>query len=591
MTEGPSRKLAVILHADVVGSTRLVQQNETLAHERIQDGFRRFSKTIEAYGGTTHEIRGDALVAEFGRASDAVLAAIAFQIENTQFISALEGEIQPWLRVGIAMGEVIIADNSVTGAGVVLAQRLEQLADPGGVCIQGAVHETVPRRFPFHYRDLGEQQVKGFDEFVRAYTVTAKEGEAIPPPEREVSTEAPGLSLPDKPSIAVLPFDNLSNDLSQEYFADGMVEEIITAISRYRWFFVIARNSTFTYKGKTVDPKQVGKELGVRYVMAGSVRRAGQRVRITAQLTDAATGNNIWAEHYDGILEDVFDLQDRISESVAGIIEPNLLQQEGNRAQRELPENLDAYDCYLRALQHDYSVTKEDSAAGVQLLRQAIEMDPNYPAAKSLLARLCVHRVSNGWSEARAKDEAEAVRLAREAVALARDDPTVLAQAGYALGFAGKLEEANALLDRSLALNPNSSRAWTFGGFVSMFSGSPEIAIERFHRATRLSPLDPAAWSYFYGLGLAHLILGNDERAIEWAEKSLRERRGYPGALRVLAAANAQLGRSEAAQIARKRLSGVTAEQSISELRQFRGFQAPIYERYYNGLSKAGFPE
>jgi adenylate cyclase len=581
------RKLAAILYADVAGYSRLTGEDEEGTHRQLSEFLDLISGAIEEHQGRVVHYAGDAVLADFNTVTEALSCATFIQCEIESRNKDLQEERKVQFRIGVNLGEIIVDRDDIYGDGVNVAARLEGLAEPGGICISESVRTAVGKKLGLVYDSMGEQRVKNIEDPVRAYRVMM----GVEEESKVASTETPTLELPDKPSIAVLPFDNLSDDLSQEYFADGMVEEIITALSRYRWFFVIARNSTFAYKGKTVDPKQVGKELGVRYIMAGSVRRAGQRVRITAQLTDAATGNSIWSEHYDGTLEDVFDLQDRISESVAGIIEPNLLQQEGNRAQRKLPENLDAYDCYLRALQHDYSVTKDDSAAGVQLLRQAIKMDPNYPVAKSLLARLCIHRVANGWSEAREKDEAEAVQLAREAVALARDDPTVLAQAGYALGFAGELEEANALLDRSLALNPNSSRAWTFGGFVSMFSGSPETAIERFHRATRLSPLDPAAWSYFFGLGLAHLILGNDEQAIEWAEQSLRERRGYPGALRVLAAANAHLGRPEAAQIARKRLSGVTANQSISELRQFRGFQAPIYERYYNGLSKAGFPE
>ena len=581
------RKLAAILYADVAGYSRLTGEDEEGTHRQLSEFLDLISDAIEQHHGRVVHYAGDAVLADFNTVTDALSCATFIQCELKSRNKDLQEERKVQFRIGVNLGEIIVDRDDIYGDGVNVAARLESLAEPGGICISESVRSAVGKKLALVYEFMGEQTVKNIEDPVRAYRVVMEVEEQS----KVTSTETPTLELPDKPSIAVLPFDNLSEDLSQEYFADGMVEEIITALSRYRWFFVIARNSTFAYKGKTVGPKQVGKELGVKYVIAGSVRRAGQRVRITAQLTDAATGNNIWAEHYDGTLEDVFDLQDRISESVAGIIEPNLLQEEGKRAQRELPENLDAYDCYLRALQHDYSVTKEDSAAGVQLLRQAIKMDPNYPVAKSLLARLCVHRVANGWSEAREKDEAEAVQLAREAAALARDDPTVLAQAGYALGFAGELAEANALLDRSLALNPNSSRAWTFGGFVSLFSDAPETAIERFHCATRLSPLDPAAWSYFFGLGLAHLILGKDEQALEWAEKSLRERRGYPFALRVLAAANANLGRPEAAQAARKRLSGVTSEQTISQLREFRGFQSPAYERYYDGLRKAGFSE
>ncbi|MEE8121196.1 MAG: adenylate/guanylate cyclase domain-containing protein, partial [Anaerolineales bacterium] len=287
MAEHSPRKLAVILHADVVGSTALVQKNETLAHERIQESFRRFSKTIESYGGTTHELRGDALVAGFGRVSDAICASVAFQRENSDFNTTLEDDIQPRLRLGIAMGEVVIADNTVTGEGVVLAQRLEQIAKPGGVCIQGAAYETVPKRLPFHYETLGEQTLKGFEEPVRAYGITLKAGEAVPAPESVSRSEKLALKTPDKPSIAVLAFTNMSGDPEQEYFSDGLTEDIITALTHWRSFPVIARNSSFAYKDKPVDIIRVGQELQARYLLEGSVRKGADRVRISAQLIDA----------------------------------------------------------------------------------------------------------------------------------------------------------------------------------------------------------------------------------------------------------------------------------------------------------------
>jgi adenylate cyclase len=310
-----SRKLAVILHADVVGSTSLVQKNETLAHERIQAAFNNFSETIATYGGVAREIRGDALVAEFDRASDAVAAALGFQIINGEFNSRLNDEIQPQLRIGISLGEVIIADNTITGAGVVLAQRLEQLAESDGVVVQGSVSETVPTRMPFEFESLGEQVLKGFDQPVRAFSVSLQPGEILPVPEvDEVSqTERPDdfhaptklssesyealigehLELPENPSIAVLPFQNISGDSDQEYFADGMSEDIITTLSRVPDLIVIARNSTFVYKGRSIDVRQVGLELGVRHVLEGSIRKNGDRIRITAQLVDTQSGDNI----------------------------------------------------------------------------------------------------------------------------------------------------------------------------------------------------------------------------------------------------------------------------------------------------------
>ena len=283
----PTRKLAVLLHADVVGSTALVQLNETLAHQRIQDTFRRFSETIATNGGIAHEIRGDALVAEFSKASDAVSASLTFQDANTAHNEKLDDDVRPIVRVGIAMGEVVIADNTITGEGIVLAQRLEQLADPGGVCIQGAVRVTVPKRLPFVFENLGEHNLKGFEEPVNVYAVR-HEYQATATGNETSNTDASVIiDLSDKPSIAVLPFANMSNDPEQEYFADGIAEDIITALSQIKQWFVVARNSSFVYKGRNVDIREVARELGVRYLLEGSVRRGGNRLRITGQLVEA----------------------------------------------------------------------------------------------------------------------------------------------------------------------------------------------------------------------------------------------------------------------------------------------------------------
>jgi TolB-like protein/class 3 adenylate cyclase len=351
-----SRKLAVILHADVVGSTDLVQRNETLAHERIRDTFNAFSKTIQAYGGTPQELRGDALLATFNRASDSVSASLIFQNENTRRNASLDDDIRPEVRIGIALGEVIIADGTLTGPDVVLAQRIEQLAEPGGICIQGTASETIPDRLNFEFASLGKQEIKGFANTVRVYAVELGPGEKIPDPEPNASVETRSLkkmwtvmalvlmlgatgfiawlkpwqtdveladpdkmsyALPDKPSIAVLPFDNISSNKEQEYFSDGITEDIITDISKISGLFVVARNSTFTYKGKAVKVRQVAEDLGVRYVLEGSVRRSGDQIRITAQLIDALSGNHVWADRYDRDLEDVFKVQSEVAQQVA----------------------------------------------------------------------------------------------------------------------------------------------------------------------------------------------------------------------------------------------------------------------------------
>jgi adenylate cyclase len=406
-------KLAVILHADVVGSTALVRKDELLAHDRIRAAFEGFADTVRAYKGTVSEVRGDALVAEFARASDAVLAALAAQITNGERNATLTDDVVPEMRVGIALGEVVVADGTVTGGGVVLAQRLEQLAEAGGVCVQGSVYEAVSERLPLDYTNLGEQTVKGFDEPVRAYAVALRPGESLPAPEHLVSWQAKvgrprrqwvatagvvlllvvvgmaawfqpwkkppdssvsssesttarpgasetgkprpqekdgraGLPLSDKPSIAVLAFTNMSEDPKQEYFADGIAEDIITDLSKVSGVFVVARNSSFSYKGANVSVKTVANELGVRYVLEGSVRRAGETLRITAQLIDASTEGHLWAERYDGSVRDVFGLQDKITEQIVRALAAKLTPDESLSMQREQTTSVEAHDAYLQ---------------------------------------------------------------------------------------------------------------------------------------------------------------------------------------------------------------------------------------------------
>ena len=360
MEEGPSRKLAVLLHADVVGSTALVRLDETLAHHRIQDAFGRFSEVISNHNGTAHEVRGDAVVAEFSRASDAVAASVEFQAANATENERLADDLRPILRVGIAMGEVLIANNTVTGEGVVLAQRLEQLAAPGGICIQDAAYQTVPKRLPFIYESLGETRLKGFDEPVRAFAVRQQTEESTAQPTSQRIEDSGTLELPDKPSIAVLPFTNMSGDPEQEYFSDGITEDIITELSRFPVLFVIARHSSFAFKGETIDIQEVGQKLGVQYIIEGSVRRAGTRVRITAQLIDVETGNHVWADRYDRTSEDIFEVQDEVTESIVSSLPGQLEKSISERSRRKRTESMTAYDCVLRGNQHFHRYSSND---------------------------------------------------------------------------------------------------------------------------------------------------------------------------------------------------------------------------------------
>ena len=464
-----SRKLAVLLHADVVGSTSLVQKNETLAHKRIRDTFRRFSETIASHGGIAHEIRGDALVAEFARASDAVSASIAFQAANTTHNEQLSGDIQPALRIGIAMGEVVVADNTVTGEGIVLAQRLEQLAEPGGVCIQGAVYETVPKRLPFDYEDMGECQVKGFDHPQRVYAVT-EQAESASRPE---SGSEPALvlpDLPDKPSIAVLAFNNMSGDPEQEYFSDGITEDIITELSRFRSLFVIARNSSFAYKGKSFNAVEIGQELGVAYLVEGSVRKAGNRVRITAQLIDAESGNHVWAERYDRNLDDIFAVQDEVVQEIAASVPGQLNVAAMDRARHRPAESLSAYDCLLRG---EWLMFRDFTDRNViPLFERAVEIDPQCARAYIQLARLHAYSFTQGVPV----DEAarSAFPLAEKALELSPSDPSIQSIAAATYMMMCEHHLARQHMERAISLNPNDGEVMASAVYVLNYLGDQE---------------------------------------------------------------------------------------------------------------------
>ena len=413
-------------------------------------------------------------------------------------------------------------------------------------------------------------------------------------PGSEEPTPQAALALPDKPSIAVLPFQNMSGDPEQEYFADGVVEEIITAFSRMRWLFVIARNSSFTYKGRVVDVKQVGRELGVRYVLEGGVRKAANRVRITGQLIDAGNGMHLWADRFEGSLEDIFDLQDQVTASVVGAIAPQLEQAEIERAKRKPTESLDAYDYYLRGLASLYQWTRESNSEALRLLYKAIEFDPNFASAYGIAAWCYVWRKTQGWVIAGAQESAEAIRLARRAVQLGKDDAIALSAGGYALAhIAGDLDDGAAFIDRALVLNPNLAGAWLNSGWVKIWLGEPDVAIEHLARAMRLSPLDPILFRMQGATASAHFFAGRYDAATSWVEKALRENPNLQQALRVAAASHALAGRLEKAREAIDRMCLLDPDVRISNLKdRLPTFRRPEdLARYLEGLRKAGVPE
>ncbi len=551
-------KLAVILHADVVGSTALVQLNERIAHERIQDAFRRLSETIASHGGTTHELRGDALVAEFPRASDAVSAAMSFQHGNRMRTEASKDAIQTKVRIGIALGEVIIADQTITGLGVVLAQRIEQLAEDDGVCISAAVYEAVPKRLPVTFTSLGDRSLKGFDELVRVYGVSPnmerqsqEAAENGPSPDHAASASPPPMGKsPDRPSIAVLPFDNLSGDPEQEYFADGMTEDIITSLSRFRSLSVTARNSTFSYKGKSPDVREIARDLGVRYVLEGSVRRGGERVRITGQLVDASTGNHLWAERYDRELEDIFAVQDEVTEAIVAAIAPEIDDVERERAQRSPPESLDAWGLYQRGLTAYNSSTESGLESAIEQFDRVNEIDPAFAPAFSMGAGARWRYALHFDPDDQAEVLNQALEKAYTAIKLDPRDPTGHYHAGEVHSMLGEHDVAVLKVEEAIRLNPSDAMARYFLGGVLRRAGRCEEAIPHFDHAMRLSPRDIWTTGMLTDRAFVLFALERYEEALEWAQRARLSPNPRTMTFAIFAGVLSKLGRRQEARAA-----------------------------------------
>jgi len=547
-----TRRLAAILAADVAGYSRLMGADEEGTHERLKALRRELADPkIAEHKGRIVKTTGDGLLVEFASVVDAVRCAVELQQAMPERNTGVAADNRIELRIGINLGDVIIEDDDIYGDGVNIAARIEALADAGGVFVSNTVHDQVRDRLPFAFEDLGEQQVKNIARPVRVFRVrdTGARSPSAPAP--------PPLALPDKPSIAVLPFANMSGDPEQEYFADGMVEEIITALSRIRWLFVIARNSSFIYKGQAIDVKQVGRELGVRYVLEGSVRKAGGRVRINAQLIDALGGAHLWADHFDGSLEDIFALQDRVASNVAGVIEPELQAAETTRSVGRPTNDLTAYDLYLRA----YAMVLSSDARipeALCLMEQAIERDPRYGPALAWGAFCYMRRCQDGRSQDPETDSRKGTDLARRALQAAGDDPGTLVNAALALAYFGDdIGAMMALADRALVLNPSFARGWNISGALRWYAGQPEIAIEHAEAALRLSPR--ARIGVVYGLiGAAHFLARRFDEAVPKLLLAIEEDPTYPDQYRYLAACYAHMGRLDDARELVERLRTLT---------------------------------
>ena len=591
-------KLAVILHADVVGSTALVQNDERIAHERIRDVFRRLSESISSHGGATHELRGDALVAEFDRASDAVNAALAFQRDNRVENESLSDDIRPEVRVGIALGEVVIADNTVTGPGVVLAQRIEQLAEAGGLCISAAVHEAVPRRLPIDLKSLGDQSVKGFDELMRVYAVSERLENGKSEPESadrfgdsEAKPSPLSMASPDRPSIAVLPFNNLSGDPDQEYFADGMTEDIITALSRFRSLSVTARSSTFAYKGTSPDIRRVGRDLGVRYVLEGSVRRRGERIRVTGQLIDGETGNHLWAEHYDRGLEDIFAVQDDVTEAIVAAIAPEISDVERERAQRKPPENLDAWGLYQRGLAAYYSSTEDGLRSAIEQFDKVNQIDPTFAPAFAMAAGARWRYVMHFEPDDRGGFLSQALEMAYKAIRLDSRDPMGLYHAGHVHSMLGQHDVAISKSEEAIALNPNDAMPHYFLGSALHAAGRSEDAIPHIDHAMRLSPRDVWLTGMLTSRAFVLFDLERYDEAFAWAQRARLSANPRSMTFAIWTAVLVKLGRQEEARTGLKDLLVHAPGMSCAKYREnpFGGPEA--MGRLVDALREAGLPE
>jgi|SRR5579859_3787728 len=594
MTE--TRKLAAILVADVVGFSRLAGADEdrTLARLRALRSDL-IDPTVAVHRGRIVKRTGDGILAEFRSVVEAVQCAIEVQNGMIERNAGLPPERRIDFRIGIHLGDVIEeSDGDLMGDGVNIAARLEGIAKPGSICLSEDAYRQVKGRLDLAVGDLGPTQLKNIVEPIRVYSIgidrlaqanSATRAGATPP-----EKSSPRLALPDNPSIAVLPFQNMSGDPEQDYFCDGMVEDIITGLSRIKWLFVIARNSSFVYKGKAVDVKQVGRELGVRYVLEGSVRKAGNRVRITGQLVEAQTGTHLWAERYDRPLDDIFALQDQITLEIIGAIEPSLRLAEIARVRRNRPESLDAYDLVLRALPFLYTAMPDDAVKAVPLLEKAIELEPTYAIAHAHLAWFLHQRFSRGGL--REEDRLGAIHHARAAATFGHDDATALAIAGFVIALDGR-DSATALklFDRALALSNSNSFALGFSAVTLAWLGRSDQAIERARLALRLSPCDTMNFLSYIALSQSYFYRGEFDAAAEAAQSAIDSNPRFSVPQAMHAAALVRLGRAAEAKAAAQRVLALQPGFTIGGFAETVGLAADVYAHFAAAWREVGLPD
>ena len=581
----PDRRLVPIVSLDVVGYSRLAEINERQTLRLVQRVYDRLvARTIGRYGGKVFKTMGDGLLAEFQSVVAAIEWVADMQKELHERRLRIPGGGHFQVRAGIVLADVLVAGDDLYGSGVNLSVRVQAISPPGGMAVTKWMCQYLDGRSDLQFTDLGPIDLKNVTKTVRVFVwhpdgVTQKQAAETPPP--------PPSS---RPSVVVLPFDNMSGEADQAYFADAVVEEITATLSRIRDFFVIARNSAFSYKGRPIDVRQVGRELGVRYAVEGSVRRVGERVRITAQLVETETANHIWSTKIDGAVSDLFDLQDRVAAEVASAMHPSIRRAEVERARSKRPETLAAYDLVMRSLPHLWAHRMAENPQAISYLTKALALEPTYGLAAALAAWAHGQQVAYNWTSDIEAERAEGQRLIEIATMTVGDDPTALtALASAIMQLGGDVRHASNLAEKALQLDPNHAWAWMRRGYGLVYTGRPDEGLAAFEHSARLSPLDPFAFNVHLGMGLAHFAAGRPEKGIELARQALAERPGLTWPYRDLATYYANSGQIELAQDALEKFVYLRPSMSAMSIRDGLRFMEPkLLDRYVGGLEIAG---
>jgi len=581
------RRLAAIMSADIAEFSRSMNADESgtlSAVNRIRTEI--FAPSVAAHKGRVVKLMGDGALVEFSSVVDAVACAI--EIQTAMAARDQDPDSPPLLRlrIGVNLGDIIIEGRDIFGEGVNIAARLQEIAAPGGIALSASTREHLGNRIEARFSDGGDQKLKNIPTPVRVIQWYPEIGSS----EQKSATPA-RLQRPEKPSIAVLPFDNMSGDSDQDYFADGVVEAITATLSRIRSFFVIARNSSFAYKGRHMNVKDIGRELGVKYVLEGSVQRSGKRVRITVQLIETDGGAHLWADKYDGSLDDIFDLQDKITEKVAGALQPSIQLAEIERTRRKQPQDLGAYDYTMRAMPDAWMLEEKAAANALELLEKALEIDPDYPMALALAAWCWAQHSVYNWVADIGKAKTEALSRAERAAQMSSDDPLILSVLGTVHTFARNYGAARVLLERAIQLDPNSAWALSRLGWLETYADQPENAMQHFERAIRLSPLDPMNFNNLVGMGSAHQVAGDDNRAAELFTRALEERPNAHWVHRNLCAALLGAGREKEARVSAQKLMQAHPDMTVERFKEAMVFSPKVLERVGKQMAALGVPE